>query len=69
MYIRVGQRIRTKERTNSYEKNELTIRSNAAEFLIFEEQSHAHGVEVIYQDATLWMSQRMMRLLFDVESV
>ena len=38
-------------------KNELTIRSSAAEFLIFEEQSHADGVEVIYQDGTLWMSQ------------
>ena len=49
-------------------KNELTIRSSAAEFLIFEEQSHANGVEVIYQDGTLWMSQRMMGLLFDVES-
>ena len=52
----------------SMAKNELTIRSSAAEFLIFEEQSHADGVEVIYQDGTLWMSQRMMGLLFDVES-
>ena len=49
-------------------KNKLTVRSSAAEFLIFEEQSHADGVEVIYQDGTLWMSQRMMGLLFDVES-
>lgn len=49
-------------------KKELTIRSSAAEFLIFEEQSHANGVEVIYVDGTLWMSQRMMGLLFDVES-
>lgn len=50
------------------EKKELTVRSSAAEFLIFEEQSHVDGVEVIYQDGTLWMSQRMMGLLFDVES-
>jgi hypothetical protein len=49
-------------------KNELTIRSSSAEFLIFEEQSHADGIEVIYQDGTLWMSQRMMGLLFDVEA-
>ena len=49
-------------------KNELTVRSSAAEFLIFEEQSHADGVDVIYQDGTLWMTQRMMGLLFDVES-
>lgn len=49
-------------------KTELTVRSSAAEFLIFEEQSHTEGVELIYQDGTLWMSQRMMGLLFDVES-
>ena len=49
-------------------KNELTIRSSAAEFLIFEEQSHADSVDVVYQDGTLWMSQRMMGILFDVES-
>ena len=49
-------------------KNELKIRSSAAEFLIFEEQSHADSIEVVYQDGTLWMSQRMMGLLFDVES-
>ena len=35
---------------------------------VVHEQSHADGVEVIYQDGTLWMSQRMMGLLFDVES-
>lgn len=50
-------------------KNELAIRSSAAEFLIFEEQSHADGVEVIYQDGTLWMSQRMMGLLFDAAEI
>lgn len=49
------------------EKNELTLRSSAAEFLIFEKQSHADSVDVIYQDGTLWMSQRMMGILFDVE--
>lgn len=49
-------------------RNELKIRSSAAEFLIFEEQSHADSIEVIYKDGTLWMSQRMMGLLFDVES-
>lgn len=50
------------------EKKDLTIRSSAAEFLIFETQSHADSIEVVYEDGTLWMSQRMMGLLFDVES-
>lgn len=47
---------------------ELKVRSSAAEFLIFEEQSHADSINVVYQDDTLWMSQKMMGLLFDVES-
>lgn len=47
---------------------ELKIRSSAAEFLIFEEQSHADSINVVYQDGTLWMSQKMMGLLFDVEA-
>lgn len=49
-------------------KKELIIRSSATEFLIFEQQTNGNGPEVICQDGTLWMSQRMMGLLFDVES-
>ena len=49
-------------------KNELVIRSSAAEFLIFEQQSQGDGIGIIYQDGTLWMSQKMMGLLFDVEA-
>lgn len=67
IYLKAMQ-ITFKKGRIAMKKNELTIRSSAAEFLIFEEQSHADGVEVIYQDGTLWMSQRMMGLLFDVES-
>lgn len=49
-------------------KNELTIRNSTAEFLIFEKQAHADSIEVRYEDETLWLTQKMMAQLFDVES-
>ncbi len=49
-------------------KNELTIRNSTAEFLIFEKQAHGDSIEVRYEDETLWLTQKMMAQLFDVES-
>lgn len=46
----------------------LMIRSSTAEFLIFEKQSRADSIEVRYEDETLWLTQKMMAQLFDVES-
>lgn len=46
---------------------ELSIRSSAAEFLIFEIQAKGDSVEVRYEDNTLWLTQKMMCRLFDVE--
>lgn len=46
---------------------ELSIRSSAAEFLIFETQAKEDSIEVRYEDNTLWLSQKMMCRLFDVE--
>ena len=45
----------------------LNIRSSAAEFLIFEKQAHADSIEVRYEDGTLWLTQKMMANLFDVD--
>ena len=45
----------------------LMIRNSTAEFLIFETQNHSDGVEVRYENGTLWMTQKMMAALFDVE--
>ena len=45
---------------------QLTIRSSTAEFLIFEKQAHGDGIEVRYEDETLWLTQKMMAQLFDV---
>ncbi len=44
----------------------LAIRNSTAEFLIFQAQSQADGVEVFYNDETLWLTQKAMATLFDV---
>ncbi len=48
------------------EGKELSIRNSTAEFLIFEKQAHADSIEVRYENETLWMTQKMMAALFDV---
>ncbi len=45
----------------------LSIRSSTAEFLIFTQQTNAEGIEVRYQDGTIWLSQKLMAELFGVE--
>ena len=50
------------------ENKTLTIRNSTAEFLIFETQSKQDSIEVRYEDETLWLTQKMMAALFDVES-
>ena len=49
----------------SDEKN-LLIRNSTAEFLTFELQSKQDSIEVRYEDETIWLSQKMMSMLFDV---
>ena len=48
-------------------KKEITIRSSAAEYLTFITASGEGGVEAIYADENVWLSQKMMALLYDVE--
>jgi len=43
------------------------IRSSAAEFLIFTAQSGEDSIEVHYQNETIWMTQKMMGVLYDVD--
>lgn len=44
----------------------ISIRSSAAEFLVFSIQEEADTVDVIYSDETLWITQKMLAQLFDV---
>jgi len=46
------------------EKN-LTIRNSTAEFLIFKLESREDGVQLLYSDETLWLTQEAISLLFD----
>ena len=43
----------------------LTIRNSTVEFLIFQAQSQANGVEVMYADETIWCTQDAIAALFD----
>lgn len=43
----------------------LMIRNSTAEFLIFQAQSQANGVEVMYADETIWCTQDAIAVLFE----
>ncbi len=46
-------------------KDKLQIRNSTAEFLIFQLESKTDGIEVLYQDETLWLTQDAIAVLFD----
>ncbi len=52
----------------SNKKNTPTIRSSAAEYLTFIVASGHGGVEAIYDDEDVWLSQKMMGVLYNVET-
>ena len=49
-------------------KKEVTIRSSAAEYLTFIAATGESGVEAIYANENIWLSQKMMGILYDVET-
>jgi len=48
-------------------KKQLQIRNSTAEFLIFTAQSGEESIEVRYEDETIWLTQKLMAILFDVD--
>lgn len=46
------------------ENKKLTIRNSTAEFLMFTIDTRQDGVEVRFQDETVWLSQKMIAQLF-----
>jgi hypothetical protein len=44
------------------------VRSSAAEYLTFVAASGQVGVEAVYADESIWLTQKMMGLLYDVET-
>lgn len=51
---------------NSKDKK-LQIRNSTAEFLVFTNQNKTSTIEVRYEDESIWLSQKLMSELFDVE--
>ncbi|MBS4008014.1 MAG: virulence RhuM family protein [Clostridium sp.] len=51
-------------------KNEIAIRSSAAEYLTFVASTgdSQNSFEVRYEDENIWLTQKMMAILFDVET-
>lgn len=49
------------------EEKKLPIRNSTAEFLIFTTQAGENTIETRFEDKTIWLSQKMMATLFDVE--
>jgi len=47
-------------------KKEITIRSSAAEYLTFITATGDGGVEAIYADESVWLTQKMMGILYNV---
>ena len=43
------------------------VRSSAAEYLTFVAASGQGGVEAVYADENVWLSQKMMGVLYDVD--
>ncbi len=47
-------------------KKEITIRSSAAEYLTFITATGEGGIEAVYFDENVWLTQKMMGVLYDV---
>ena len=47
--------------------NKLQIRNSTAEFLIFTGQAGEQSIEARYEDENVWLTQKMMAQLFDVD--
>jgi len=54
---------------NKKKKNEITIRSSAAEYLTFVAATGGseQSVEMRYEDENIWITQKMMATLYDVD--
>lgn len=56
-----------KDTNKTTDKSTELIRSSAAEYLTFLAASGNGGVEAVYADESIWLSQKMMATLYDVE--
>lgn len=58
----------SKKKPQAASRHEVTLRrSSAAEYLTFIAASGQGGVEAVYADENVWISQKMMALLYDID--
>ena len=54
---------------NLSNKTEVSlVRSSAAEYLTFIAATGSGGVEAVYADESIWLTQKMMGVLYDVQT-
>ena len=51
--------VKSKDENNLNKESKL-IRNSTAEFLIFQLDNKEQGIEVLYKDETLWITQKTM---------
>jgi len=51
---------------NKMKNKKLQIRNSTAEFLIFTKQANKNTIEVRIEDETVWLTQKLMGILFEV---
>lgn len=59
--------IMNKTEQKTVQEQGVVLRSSTAEFLIFQAEAQADGVEVFYKDKTIWATQKAIAALFDVD--
>ena len=57
-----------KRRTTTPKATSSLTRSSAAEYLTFVAANRESGVQAVYADENVWLSQKMMGVLYDVAS-
>ncbi len=56
------------KKTEAVSNHNSLVRSSAAEYLTFVAAAGQGGVEAIYSDENVWLTQKMMGVLYDVET-
>ena len=60
------------DENNDKKKGELSIRSSAAEYLTYVASTGnggvGNGIEMRYEDENIWLTQKLMAQLYDVET-
>lgn len=53
--------------SDKFPKQKLTIRNSTAKFLIFSQQAGENGIEVRYEEGSIWLTQKLMAELSNVD--